>query len=313
MKIVYNLEPDNYSTIAESRWRENGFIYSRGSWNTYKNFRESYYVEVLITRLNGHITSEILDYFPNVKILISATTGINHIDICELESRGVLLFNLRGHDEFLNSITSTAELTWALILNLIRSIPKALKHVEDGGWNRDLFKGSQLKDKNLGIVGLGRIGRMVAAYGKVFGMNVQYFDPNVEDENYKRINSLEKLAHLSDILTIHIHPDAENLKLINKELIKFMKKGIYIVNTSRGEVWNELDVLEALNDNHIEGVASDVLLGEIDNRNKSVLWLNRKNPKILLTPHIGGASNDAMWLCEEFVQKLCLDYYAKKG
>ena len=101
------------------------------------------------------------------------------------------MITLKGEEEFLRTIPSTAEHTWALLLSLIRNVNAAVNHVRNGGWDRDLFKGFQLKNKKIGIIGLGRIGEMIAKYAKAFDMEVLYFDPYVKNNNFSRMKSLK--------------------------------------------------------------------------------------------------------------------------
>ena len=112
-----------------------------------------------------------------MKYLITATTGLTHLDINEIKSRNIQLYSLKGHDKFLTTIPSTAEMTWALIMALVRKIYQASIDVSYGNWNRDHFIGSQLKNKNIGIVGLGRTGKLVAKYSVAFGLNI-FFSKN---------------------------------------------------------------------------------------------------------------------------------------
>ena len=171
-----------------------------------------------------------------------------------------------------------------------------------GNWDRESFKGFDLKGKNIGIVGLGRIGSMISKYALAFGMNVRYCDPNIQDDSIESC-SLDELAKKSDIITIHVHSDKKNINLINSRIIDLMRKGSYLVNTSRGEIWDEHYVYKNIINNKLAGIATDVIYDEQRNLEKSILWKNRNHPKILVTPHLGGASFDAMWRCELKVQE----------
>lgn len=306
MRCVYNIESKDYSKKAISIWEESGYQYVEGSWNDYTTFKSKAEVIILIVRLGGMVTSDVLDAFPNLKFVISATTGHNHLDKDAITKRDITLISLRGHDDFLKTIPSTAEFTWALLLNLIRKIPSSISHVEAGNWNRELFKGYQLYGKKLGLVGLGRIGSNVARYAKAFGMQVEYFDPNVANTQYIRKMTLEDLVVDVDILSIHVHSDVSNNNLVNADIISKLKQGAYLLNTSRGEIWDEEAVVNSVISGKLSGVGTDVVVNETTGREQSPIWKARNHPKILLTPHIGGASYDAMWRCEEFTQNLLL-------
>lgn len=307
MHLVYNIEPKDYSKRAISTWEASGYHYVEGDWNNFMRFQASSEVKVLIVRLGGMVTSEVLDVFPNLKFVISATTGHNHLDKVAIAERNIKLISLRGHEDFLKTIPSTAELTWALLLNLFRKVPSSISHVEQGNWDRELFKGFQLYGKKIGLVGLGRIGSIVARYAEAFGMQVEYVDPIVENKQYTRKHTLEDLVGDVDILSIHVHSDPSNFNLINAEIISKLKDGAYLLNTSRGEVWDEQAVVNSVISGKLKGVGTDVLINETTDREQSPIWKARNHPNVLLTPHIGGASYDAMWQCEEFTQKLLLE------
>lgn len=307
MGCVYNIEPKDYSKKAISIWEESGYQYVEGSWNDYNSFKANAEVKVLIVRLGGMVSSEVLNVFPNLKFVISATTGHNHLDKDAIAKRDITLISLRGHEDFLKTIPSTAEFTWALLLNLLRKIPSSISNVEDGNWDRELFKGYQLYGKKIGLVGLGRVGSIVARYAEAFGMVVEYVDPNVVNTQYKRKMTIEHLVEDVDILSIHVHSDASNYNLIDAEIISKLKEGAYLLNTSRGEIWDEQAVVDSVLSGKLSGVGTDVVVNETTGREQSPIWKARNHPNILLTPHIGGASYDAMWQCEEFTQNLLLE------
>jgi len=303
---VLNAEPLNYSRKAVLLWKEKGLEYIESSWKEIESKLLFEDVLILIIRLNKYVDKTILDKFPNLNFLISATTGHDHIDLKYLQEKNIKLVSLREHNDFLKTIPSTAEHTWALLLALIRKIPQANEHVLNGGWNRDLFKGYQLKGKTLGIIGLGRTGLKVAKYAKVFDMNVSYHDPFVINDNYLKCNKLQDLLETSDILSIHIHLTDETRNYINETNIDFIKKGALLINTSRGVVLNEDVLVRALKNKLLFGIAVDVLSTELDNVENSPLWkAQHQGENIIITPHIGGATYDAMWACEEFIVGKC--------
>jgi len=304
LDVVYNAEPTDYSSKAIGKWKEKGYEYVAGSWSEVRSFKDIEKVTILIVRLGEKIDDLKLDLFPSLKVLISAATGITHLDIDALTARGIRLISLRGQEEFLKTIPSTAELTWALLLNIYRKLPEALADVANGNWNRDLFKGLQLRGKSMGIVGMGRIGSIVAGYASSFGMQVRYYDPGVNNNDYVKAKSLEELVLNTDVITLHFHPDPENVALINSKLIRLMTKDTVILNTSRGEIVDEDALWNALKENRLAAYGADVICHEMADKNDSVIWRNRNHRRIYLSPHIGGASYDAMWNCELFTQDL---------
>jgi D-3-phosphoglycerate dehydrogenase / 2-oxoglutarate reductase len=305
--IVYNTEPLNYSMVAVKKWESNGYKYRAGSWEEVNEISVFPNVDALIVRIKHKVTDTVLGKFLNLKKVVSATTGHDHLDLNALKRRGVELISLRGHQKFLNTIPSTAEFTWGLIMALARNIPAANEHVKSGNWDRDIFKGYQLSGKNLGIIGYGRIGKKVADYARAFNSNVFFYDPLILKGNYndKKIETIENLIELSDILTLHVHLNAKTACLLNKTNLRLIKRGLLIVNTSRGKVWDEVAIAKCLKNKIVAGVATDVLSTELEDIRRSPLWLaQKKGLNVIITPHIGGATYDAMQQSEEYLANI---------
>ena len=300
--IVYNAEPKDYSEKARDAWERNGYTYHEGSWAEVEDTPNFEGVSTLIVRLQRRVTDEVLARFPDLKRLISATTGHDHIDLGALQKRGVELISLRGHDEFLKTIPSTSEHSLALILALVRNIPRANEHVRAGSWNRDLFRGYQLKDKTLALVGYGRTGQKLAQYARAFDMKIRYYDPNVSLHPESKTDSLETLFSVADFLSFHVHLTKNTEKMLNSTNIDKIKSGAYLINTSRGKIFDEAAVVGSLPVNKIFGVAVDVLADELDDVKNSPLWkAQQAGLNVVITPHLGGATFDALWACEEYL------------
>ena len=303
MKIL-NLESSQYSSLAIKTWEDNGYNYSESNWSLLASSKVKNDSDIIIVRLERYISDKELNYFNNLKYIISATTGLNHLDLYLFEKKNIKVISLKGHDDFLNGIPSTAEFTWGLLLSKKKKIPFAFNHVLNNGWNRDLFIGNQLKRKKIGIIGLGRTGKKVARYAKAFDMEVFYYDPYVKDEEYKKISLLQKLLKICDIVTFHIHLNEETFHILNKTNISKLKKDVIIINTSRGEVIDQKNVLKRIIEKKIKGLATDVLEDEFNiNSKKEIINLVNDGHNIIVTPHIAGASFDAMRECEEYICK----------
>ncbi len=303
--IVYNAEPYGYSNKAIKNWEEKGYQYREGSWDEIVTTPSFPKVGILIVRLKQSVDKSVLAKFPALTMVISATTGHDHLDVKLLKERKIKLVSLRGQDEFLKTIPSTAEHTWALLMAIIRKVPAANSHVRQGGWNRDLFRGYQLKNKTMGIIGYGRTGKFVASYAQAFGMQVNYYDPYVNDSTYQKVESLNELFQVADVLSFHVHLNEETNQLLNSTTIKYVKHGAILINTSRGKIWQEEAVAEALQHGTIAGVATDVLGTELVNIQDSPIWKRQQaGDNVLITPHIAGATWDAMWACEEYMLTL---------
>lgn len=303
--VVLNAEPLGYSERAIECWKQKGYSYKASGWDEIMQQHHIDDANILIIRLAKKIDDQVLDKFPALTHLVSATTGLDHIDINALDKRNIKLVSLRGQDDFLKTIPSTAEHTWALLLSLIRNIPAANEHVKQGFWERDRFRGYQLKGKTIGIIGLGRTGSKVASYARAFDMNICYVDPYVDNSNYTRCDTLNNLLSISDVISIHVHLKEDTQSLLAAHNTGMMKNGCLLINTSRGKIVDEEALVQAMVEGKISGIATDVLADELHDIKRSPLWLARqKNHNIIITPHIGGATYDAMWACEEFIVEL---------
>ena len=240
--------------------------------------------------------------------LVTATTGTDHIDITAAEERGIRVLSLKGQTDFLKTIHATAEHTVALILSLIRHLPWAFEDARKGNWNRDNFKGRELQGKIAGIVGLGRLGRIVARYLKVFDMRVLAYDPYVKNggDDADIVAGLDELLRQSDIVSVHVPLNVETAGMFNWGRFGSMKKGSYFINTSRNGVVEEAALLKALEGGRLAGAALDVLTGEPDGITSQhpVIFYAASHSNLLLTPHISGATFESMERCESFMAEI---------
>ncbi len=265
--------------------------------------------DIVLCGLGLNFSKDVLDKAVKLKTLVTATTGLDHIDIAHAEKKGVKIISLKGEDEFLNTITGTAELALALMISIARNIPQSVESVLKGEWDRESFKGHSLHGQTLGVVGLGRLGRWMARYGQAMGKKVLFTDPNVESDTYKKV-SLDELLSQSDVVSIHIHLTPETEYMFNGTTFAKMKSSAYIVNTSRGKLINETDLIDALEKKMIAGYATDVLDGETSflgtkTGNHPLVEYAKKNRNLLIVPHIGGMTYESRRDTDIFIaQKL---------
>jgi len=249
----------------------------------------------------------------NLKLVITATTGANHIDSSALKKRNIPLLTLKGQTKLLHSLTPAAELNWLLIMACARKLRGAFYHVREAGWDRVKFPGVMLKDKTIGIIGMGRIGSWTARYANAFGMNILGFDPNIDRlPEYVNSASLEEIMRESDVISIHVHLTDKTIEMINKNLISKIKKGAIFVNTSRGELTDEKALVESLKSGRLSSVGVDVLSGE-PNIKQNPLWkYSQNNNNVIITPHIGGFCPDAVDTVVDFSCSRIIDYFSNK-
>lgn len=271
--------------------------------------------EILVIRLGLVIDKELIDAAPNLKIIASPTTGLNHIDVEYAKSKNIKVVSLKGETEFLRTVHATAEHTMALMLALTRKLPSSFESVKSGIWNRDLYKGTELAGKTLGIVGFGRLGSKVAKYAEIFGMRVIAYDPYVSDEIVTRANvepvSFEALLVASDVVSVHVSLSDETRGMIGAYECGLMKKGAMLINTSRGEIIDEKALLNALQSEQLAGAALDVLTDELqwgeskkisgNGTSEALIEYARTHDNCIITPHIGGATKESMEKTEIFI------------
>jgi D-3-phosphoglycerate dehydrogenase / 2-oxoglutarate reductase len=273
-------------------------------------------VDILWVRIRHHIDEAVFKKAKNLKYIVSPTTGLNHIDIEAANQNGVKILSLKGEFEYLKNIRATAEHTIGLILALLRNIPEASKHTAGGLWCRDLFKGSELYGKTIGLIGFGRIGKIVAKYLMAFDLTVLATDTKcIEgDLSHVKFVTFPEILAKSDILSIHIDLNQESIGLFGKDTFSQMKKGALLINTSRGEVIQESCLLDALENKKLAGAALDVLCDEhlgITKDNPLILY-SRCYDNLLITPHIGGCTQESMESTEIFMAKK-LQYFLNCG
>ena len=262
--------------------------------------------EVLWVRLRTPIDREVLDRAPALRAVVTATTGLDHIDLETCEERGVEVFSLRGEQAFLKDILATAEHTILLMLAWLRQLPDAARHVEEGGWDRDPFRGGELRGRTVGVLGYGRLGKLVARLLVAFGADVLTHDPYVDPDAVEaptRWVPLSELVERSSILSVHVPLEAPTRHLVDRTVLAEMPPGALLVNTSRGDVVHEGAVIEALEANQLGGYAADVLSGEQSSgmSHHPLVQIAATDPRVLLTPHIGGATWESTHKTERFL------------
>lgn len=252
-----------------------------------------------------------------LRAIISNTTGVPHIDMEAAASRGIQVFSLKDEQAFLNTITPTAEHAFGLMLALLRRTPWSFGAVLDGSWNRfDFGAPAMLSRLTLGVVGLGRLGKKLAGYGRAFGMQVRYVDPSVEAPfpECLRVEHLEDLLAQSDVVSLHVPANDSTRHMIDHEAFHYMKKSAVLINTSRGEIVDEDALLDALTNNVIAGAATDVLDGEYHPNFQAsahpLVHYARYQSNLLITPHVGGSTMDAWYETQRRVVDMAVDYFS---
>ena len=260
-------------------------------------------VDIFWFRLAHKLDSTVLDKSTKCKYLLTPVTGIDHIDEKLCNELGIQIICLRGEVDFLKNVRATAEHTIALTLALLRKIHPAVSDVQSGNWNRDNFRGYELYEKKVGILGYGRLGKIVARYFHAFDCEISYFDieEKIGDTFCVKLNSIESLFENNDIVSLHIPLNEKTIGIINKDLLQKMKVNSILVNTSRGAIINEIDLLEVLKFKSIKGAALDVLDGEPNIQDSELVKYSKTNSNLIITPHIGGNTYESFAKTEKFL------------
>ncbi len=219
--------------------------------------------EIISVFTDSEISKEMLSALPKLKMIATRSTGFDQIDLEEAKKRKIVVCNIPTYGE-----NTVAEHTFALILDLSRNIYQSVKKVKESGFHMDSFRGFDLKDKTIGIIGIGHIGMHVARIAKGFEMNVLAFDTHQDKKLAKKLGftyvAFEDLLKNSDIITLHVPYNKYTNHMINSANIHLIKKGAYLINTARGGVVETSALVSALDSGILAGAALDVLEGERD-------------------------------------------------
>lgn len=266
--------------------------------------------DVLWVRLRSLIDRDILEAARGLRAIATPTTGLTHIDLDETGRRGIPVLSLRGEAAFLRSVRATAELTIALMLSLLRNLPAAAEHAKLGHWERDRFRGGELYGGTVGLIGFGRLGRLVAGTLQAFDARVLAYDPYVDAASAPpgvTLCPLNELLRESDLVSLHACLNPETNEFFGKEQLALMRPGSLLINTARGELIDEDALLEALRSKHLAGAALDVIANEhMLTERHPLLAYAREHENLLITPHIGGCTKSSMERTEVFLaRKVC--------
>ena len=242
-----------------------------------------------------YIGKNILKNTKNLKFVCTASTGTVHIDKEFLNLKKIKLISLTEELDVINRISSTAEHAFALMMASIRKISQAQQSTKNYIWDYEPFIGRQLNNLNILIFGFGRLGKKFARYCEAFDSQIYIYDPYVEiDEKYNIVNNLDEVKSIIDVISIHAHVTEETNHFFDKNFFKGCKETLSIINTSRGELIDEKDLIDFLEHNPKSSIASDVVDGEIFGFEKSSLFkFSLTSEQVLLTPHIAGMTSDA--------------------
>ena len=245
-------------------------------------------VHVLLTRSSTAVDRELMDCASKLMVVARAGVGISNIDLHYATTKNIMVINAPGCNT-----QSAAELTIALLLAMVRKLPQAYTKLKSGGWDRHSFIGKELSLSTIGLVGLGNVGRRVAKICQGLSMHVQAYDPYLSPKIFNKLGikyfkDLKQLISSSNILSMHVPKNEETNGMIDLELLKLLPNNSYIINTARGGIIVERDIITALDQQIICGAAIDTWTNEPTPNLELV-----KHHKVYCTPHIGAVTNEA--------------------
>ena len=263
--------------------------------------------DAIIVRSATHLTKAVIQEAKRLRVIGRAGVGVDNVDLDAATKQGIIVMNTPE-----GNTISTSEQTMSLLLALARNIPQACSSVRKGEWVRTRFVGTELYQKVLGVIGLGRIGREVALRAAAFGMRVLAYDPFISQESVRQLGvqftDLKSLLKRSDFITLHV-PLTETTKyMINEKTLQLMKPGVYIINCARGGLIHEKALYRAIKSGHVRGAALDVFEKEPPKKN-SLLALEQ----VVVTPHLGAATREAQENVGVTVAQQVLDALFERG
>ncbi len=243
--------------------------------------------DALVVRSGTKVTADIIKDCRNLKVIGRAGVGVDNVDVDAATKQGIVVMNTPD-----GNTISTAEHTMSMLLALARSIPQADHSMREGKWDRKKFKGVELRNKRLGIIGLGRIGIEVATRALAFGMKVIAVDPYLSEKKAQQMDiilvEIDTLLRESDFITVHTPLTSETKHMLGKQQFAKMKKGVKVLNCARGGIVDEKALEDALKDGTVAGAALDVFEQEPPS-DRSLLELET----VIATPHLGASTEEA--------------------
>lgn len=306
--MVNILIKDKADPLLIEELRKRGFIIQLGKSEPEAIFQEVRENEILIVRSATKVTKEVIDSALQtgmLKLIIRAGVGVDNIAVDYAQERGIKVTNTPEA-----SSLSVAELALAHMLVLARKMVPANLTMKRGEWNKNQYTGLELAGKTLGIIGMGRIGKILAQKASLLGMKIVYYDiiiPQGLDSSFQYL-PFDELLSQSDFISLHTSFDGNGSYLIDEPQLKKMKKSAFLINTARGKLVNEKALLEALEKGEIAGAGIDVYCEE-PCTNTALL----QNEHISLTPHIGASTQEAQFRIGQEIIRLIAEYQHNKN
>ncbi len=263
--------------------------------------------DALIVRSGTKVTADIIAEAKEMKVIGRAGAGVDNIDVGAATRKGIVVMNTPG-----GNTISTAEHTMALMMSMARNVPQSLHDLQNGKWERKKYMGTELYGKTLGVIGLGKVGREVAARAKAFGMNVIGYDPLLAGDAASKLGletvALDDVYSRSDFITVHTPLTEETRGILGEKSFAKCKRGVRVINCARGGIIDEQALLKALESGQVAGAALDVFVKEPPTDNPLL-----KHPKVVATPHLGASTEEAQEKVAKQIGEQLVDFFKGRG
>jgi len=297
------------NTSTKSLLQENFQIFQVAPKDLKEYIKQNLDIFALWIHFDTYLSEDYIDFLKKIPYLITTTTGLTHINKEIIKMYGDNLIRLQSDSFALSQVSSTAELAWLFIMLSNNHVDKAFQSVNSGSWNRQTnLREQQLSSLTLGIVGYGRLGKMVANFARSFRMKVLIYDIDPDKtrlattDGFTCATSIEDMLLECDVLSLHANVLEESQKLITETNLSLLTKPLALINTARASLVDEDAILSEISKRPFLNYYTDVLDFEENGTNltSSKLWIKSlDSDRIYITPHIGGANKEAIEICEK--------------
>lgn len=265
---------------------------------------ELHKTHALIIRSRTPINEDLLKKARNLQLIITCTSGFDHIDLTATQKWGITVMHTPAAN-----IESASQLTFSLALSCATRLQEARLQIQSGEWNRDALVGTELFAKRYGVVGLGRIGKRVCQIAQAFGMQTMAYDPYLDEEDFEKIKverlGFDELVKSVDVLSFHVPKTPETEHMLKLHHLESVQNGLILVNTSRGSVLSESDLIQALDKGWIASLGLDVFQKEPLPKESPLL----QHKRIVLSPHIGANTEDAFFRASRLAAEKLVNFF----
>ena len=295
--LILNIEPKGYSLKARRILEKIGTYVESAE----PDFLTKETCQVLIMRIGFKVDASFIAQYPNLKVIGTNVTGLDHIDSNACREANIQIISLRSDPQATSAITASAEYTLSLLLSMSRRIPQAARDAVSGPWDRYQYAGVLFSELRVGIIGYGRNGKILGKHLKSLGIEFKSYDSDEQKKDSSSLSDFDELLTSSNVVVLCIDYRPENIGFFGADAFKKMRPESTFINTARGALIDESALIEAIDSRSIHSAAVDVIIGEEDVESNILIRYAKNNKYLEVTPHIAGCSSLAWRQTEEIV------------